>query len=354
MKFWTEETINKIREGYYSAVYFNRTRQILLEDKNFKQVTMQIFQKKDDTTICGVDAISELFRETVGYYESGDWIDKHSDISLFSLGDGDSAQSLETVTHIKGTYAYFANLESVYLGILARLSKIATNTKNAVKAARGKPVLFFADRFDYFLNQELDGYAAKVGGVSGVATPAQAHFWDKEPSGTIPHALIAANDGSTVNAAKAFEKNFPNTPLIVLVDFENDCVKTSLEVAKYFKEKLWGIRLDTSEYMVDKSLSQNGNKLKGVNGELVKNVRNGLNAEGYEKVKIVVSGGFDSEKIEKFEKDKIPVDIYGVGSSLLRGNIDFTADIVEVEGKKIAKEGREMKPNKRLQVIDIK
>ncbi len=351
-KFWSEEIIQKIRKGYYSAVYFNRTKQILQEDKNLKSVTMQIFQKKDSTIVCGVETVKELLRETTGYFENGKWIDKHNEISLFSLKDGDSTESLETVMHIKGPYAYFAHLESLYLGILARQSKIATNTKNVVKAANEKSVLFFADRFDYFLNQELDGFSAKVGGATGVATSAQASFWNNEPSGTIPHALIAIYNGNTLEAAKAFAKNFPQAPFIVLVDFENDCVKTALAVARYFGDKLYGVRLDTSESVVDKSVK--GEKLYGVNPQLVKNVRDALNRQGFENVKIIVSGGFSTEKIVQFEKEKVPVDIYGVGSSLMKGNIDFTADIVEVENIKIAKFGRELKPNKKLQAIDIK
>ena len=363
MKFFTKEQIEKIRKGYYSAVYFNRTKQILLNEQNTRNVTMQLFQKQDNATVCGIEVVSELLKEAVGYYENEIWVDKSSEITLEALKDGEITNSRETVAHIKGPYVYFAHLESVYLGILARLTKIATNTKSVVESANGKPVLFFADRFDLFVNQELDGIAAKMGGVTGVATPAQAHLLQIDPSGTIPHALIAVSNGSTIEAAEKFTKNFPDSPLIVLVDFENDCVKTSLEIAKHFKDKLWGVRLDTSEQLIDKSLEntgmnhlegQNPKQTHGVTPQLVRNVRFTLNENGFEHVKIVVSGGFNKQKIEMFEKEKTPVDVYGVGSSLLKGNIDFTADIVKVEAEKIAKVGREYKPSKKLQVIDIK
>ncbi len=66
-------------------------------------------------------------------------------------------------------------------------------------------------------------------------------------------------------------------------------------------------------------------------------------------MKIVVSGGFDAEKIERFEAVGAPVDSYGVGSSLIRGNFDFTADVVELEGRPGAKVGRELRPNPRLE-----
>lgn len=353
MHYWDQETINKIRQGYFSAVYFNRTKNILLQEKNLQPVTMQIFQKQN-AIICGIDPVLELLKTSTGYFEKNNWIDMSAKITVKTLTDGESAAPRETVMHITGPYAYFAHLESLYLGILARATKIATNAKKVTAAAKAKQVIFFADRFDYFLNQELDGYAAKIGGVHGVATAAQSFLWQGQPLGTIPHALIAMHNGDTVAAAKLFASTFPTVPLIVLVDFENDCVKTSLEVAKKFGKKLFAVRLDTSETLTDVSLQKNQKTQKtGVNPQLVSNVRKALDQAGFKHVKIVVSGGFTAEKIAAFEKEKVPVDIYGVGSALLQGNIDFTADIVRLDGKNTAKIGRKFIGNKRLKKLYV-
>jgi nicotinate phosphoribosyltransferase len=80
-------------------------------------------------------------------------------------------------------------------------------------------------------------------------------------------------------------------------------------------------------------------------------VRTALDDAGYGHVRIVVSGGFDAEKIARFEAEATPVDAYGVGSSLLRGQNDFTADVVRVDGRPVAKVGRHENPNPRLQVV---
>src|SRR5918912_3793411 len=122
--------------------------------------------------------------------------------------------------------------------------------------------------------------------------------------------------------------------ITVLVDFENDSVRTALEVARALGDRLWGIRLDTSETLVDRSLwgEMGGFKPTGVNERLVHKVRDALDRDGFERVKIVVSGGFDVEKIRAFESAGVPVDAYGVGSSLIRGANDFTADIVMTDG----------------------
>ena len=92
-------------------------------------------------------------------------------------------------------------------------------------------------------------------------------------------------------------------------------------------------------------------KPTGVNERLVWKVRTALDEAGFERVKIVASGGFDAEKIEAFERAGAPVDSYGVGSALLRGDFDFTADVVELDGRPAGKVGRELRPNPRLSEI---
>jgi len=360
MVYWDQKTKEKIRKGYFSAVYFNRTKYILEKEKNYKVVTMQIFQKKDGAILCGVNEVIELLKIGTGYYQGKKWINKWNEVTLKTLKDGDRISAWETVMHLSGPYLYFAHLESLYLGILSRRTLVATNTKKIVDASFGKPVIFFGDRFDHFFNQEGDGYAAHTGGAFGVCTPAHAAWWNGQAQGTIPHSLIAINFGDTVKAAELFEKYFEknNFRIIALVDFDNDCVKTALEVAYALKDKLWGIRLDTAENIVDKSiklqmnkdnsLDDKNRKYYGVNPTLVKLVRRALDKEGFTHVKIVVSGGFNEQKVKWFEKEKAPVDFYGVGSAIVHGENDFTADVVMVEGKKVAKAGREYKENPRL------
>jgi nicotinate phosphoribosyltransferase len=140
----------------------------------------------------------------------------------------------------------------------------------------------------------------------------------------------------------------------VLVDFDNDSVRTAVEVADALGEDLWGVRLDTSEQLVDRSLWADMGDFPptGVNHVLVRKVRKALDAAGHERVRIVASGGFTPERIGEFERLGVPVDAYGVGSSLLRGENDFTADIVLLDGKPSAKVGRSYRPNPRLERVE--
>lgn len=346
MKFWEETTINKIRQGYYSAAYFNRTKQILLNEKNLEKVTLQIFQKNNNIMLGGIDETVELLKIGTGYFENNKWIDKSDTLEIKAVKDGEIIASSEPILHITGPYAYFAHLESVYLGILARRTNVANRVKRVVKVANKKPILFFADRFDYFLNQEGDGYAARLGGVSGVATEAQTFLWNGKPIGTIPHALIAACQGDTVKACQLFAKHYPDIPLVALVDFDNDCVNTAVKVAQALGERLSAVRLDTSESIIDKSVQED--KVKGVTPNLVKKVRQALDQEKGQHIKIIVSGGFNPERVVLFEKTKTPVDAYGIGSWFLQGTNPFTADIVKVEGNPIAKVGRQYLNNPRM------
>jgi nicotinate phosphoribosyltransferase len=192
-----------------------------------------------------------------------------------------------------------------------------------------------------------------VGGVKQVSTEAQGSLFGGKAVGTIPHALIAAFGGDTVKATKRFAETIEGVDVIALVDYDNDSVKTSLEVARALEDRLWGVRLDTAEHIVDKSvLSQMGGfNPTGVNANLVWNVRNALDTEGFGDVKIIVSGGFDAARIALFEEDGVPVDAYGVGAAMFDGRFDFTADIVQLNGKPQAKAGRALRENPRMERV---
>jgi nicotinate phosphoribosyltransferase len=337
--------VERIREGWYTDAYFNFTRQLLQESGRHPRVTMQVFQKKT-SVLGGIDEAIAVLKLC-----SGDW----DALEVHALHEGDEIAPLETVMTIEGDYSLFAHLETVYLGCLARRTLIMRNVREVVDAARGKPILFFPARHDHWLVQTGDGWAAHVAGAIGVSTDAQASWWGGRGVGTVPHGLIAAMGGDTVAAAHAFADHFAEEMNVtVLVDFENDSVRTSLEVADALGERLWGVRLDTSERMVDRALWPEMGDFPpiGVNEVLIRRVRDALDEAGHTHVKIVASGGFDAEKIRNFEDMGAPVDAYGVGSSLVRGANDFTADVVLLDGRPCAKAGRRFRPNPRLEPVE--
>ena len=337
--------VEKIREGHYTDAYFNFTRTLLEESARRTRVTMQVFQKHH-SVLGGIDEAIAVLKLC-----AGDW----GALEVRALHEGDEIVPMETVMTIEGDYALFAHLETVYLGCLARRTLIMRNVREVVAAANGKDILFFPARHDHWLVQTGDGWAAHVAGAIGVSTDAQASWWGGRGVGTVPHALIAAFGGDTVAAAGAFTERFgAEMNVTVLVDFVNDSVRTALEVADALGDRLWGVRLDTSERMVDRALWHEMGEFSptGVNPVLVERVRRALDSAGHERVRIVVSGGFDSAKIRRFEALGSPVDAYGVGSSLVRGENDFTADVVRVDGRDCAKAGRRFHPNPRLERVE--
>ena len=389
--------IPEIRMGYRSAVYFSRAKRILEAEKPSTVATVQIFQK-GTSVLCGVDEALAILRVGTGSwsdpFKASEWFDRYlaarlearrcaptdpvaaaaararqvdldaeldllwepafDELDVRALYDGDRVEPWETVALITGPLHLFVHLESTYLGVLARGTKVATNVARVVDAANGKPLLFFADRFDHFATQGGDGYAAHVAGAHGVATDAMAAWWGERGLGTMPHGLIAAFGGDTVAATDAFARHVPDAELVALVDFNNDCVGDSLACARRFGDRLWGVRLDTAETMVDRSITpevMGDFNPTGVNVALVALVRRALDAEGYSHVRIVVSGGFDERRVADFERAGAPVDAYAVGSALLRGHADFTADVVAVDGHPVAKAGRKLRPNARLQPV---
>jgi nicotinate phosphoribosyltransferase len=259
---------------------------------------------------------------------------------------------------------------------------VATNVYKTLIAAGGKPVLFFPARFDLHEVQAADGYAYDIAVQRFnddfaqtlrpfISTDAQGDWWGGAGGGTVPHAAIACFLGDTVETMCAFANTLPvEIPRIALVDFNNDTIHTTLSVCQVMFEHfrglvdagkpeeakkyiLYGVRLDTSGNLRDISVPPLGDPAldMGVNPRLVFITRQALNsawknwelpetwatrAEEYcRNVKIIVSGGFDPEKINRFEKLNVPVDIYGVGSSLFKNAgptvTDFTADVVRVK-----------------------
>ena len=345
--------LDRIRDGYYTDAYFNFTKELLEASDRHPQVVMQVFQKHH-SVVGGIDEAIAVLKLCSGRRVDGAWQLGWDDLTVHALHEGDEVEPYEPVMHIEGDYSLFAHLETVYLGSLARRTLIMRNVRGVVEAAGGKPILYFPSRHDRWLVQTGDGWAAHIAGAIGVSTDAQASWWGGRGIGTVPHALIACFDGNTVAAARAYADHFAGeTRIVVLVDFENDSVRTSLEVADALGDRLWGVRLDTSHTIVDRALLDRMGSFdpRGVNPELVRLVRRALDEAGHGRVRIVVSGGFTADRIREFEREGVPVDVYGVGSSLIRGENDFTADVVLVEGRPCAKVGREFLANDRMERV---
>ncbi|KMJ57078.1 nicotinate phosphoribosyltransferase [Bacillus sp. LL01] len=337
----------RVKEGWFSAVYFLKTREIVKEFKPDNIVTMQFFQK-EHAVLCGTDEVIALIKTFAEDPES---------LEIYSLKDGDKISPFETVLTITGPYQNFGFLEGVIDGILARRTSVSTNVYNVVKAAGQKPVIFMGDRDDHYTQQAGDGYAAHIGGSTAQATHAMNEWWGKKGMGTMPHALIQLFNGDVVEASKAYHAKFPEDDLLVLVDYNNDVITDALRVAREFGDKLKGVRVDTSRTMIDQHFIRHQDVLgtfdpRGVNAPLVFALREALDDEGFHHVKIVVSGGFSEQRIKEFEELNVPVDIYGVGGSLLKIHIGFTGDNVVLNGEPQAKAGRKYRFNERLEKVD--
>lgn len=330
------------------------SKQLLEDEDHHPRVLMQVFQKHHGA-LGGIDEAIAVLKLGAGRRDAdGGWTPGWEELGVHALHEGDAIEPWETVLTIEGDYALFAHLETVYLGTLARRSLVMRNVREVVDAAGDKEILFFPARHDHWLVQTGDGWSAHVAGAIGVSTDAQASWWGGRGVGTVPHGLIAAYDGDTARAATAFADRFhEQMNVTVLVDFDNDSVRTALEVADALGSRLWGVRLDTSESLVDRSLWEELGDFTptGVNLRLVEKVRGALDDAGHGHVRIVASGGFDASRIRAFEEAGAAVDVYGVGSSLIRGSNDFTADVVLVEGHPCAKVGRRHRPNPRLERV---
>ncbi len=352
------------------------------------EVEMQVFTRRRGTTVvAGVDAALAVLRQATGYWEQNRFVNTSDRLQVWAVQDGDTVvyqgdpRQVQPVLRIRGRYRDFAALETPILGLLTRASRIATNTYHILQASRGKPVLFFPARFDLPAVQPLDGYAYAIGVQrynydfnaqvrAFISTDAQGAWWGGVGGGTTGHAFLACFLGDMPEAMLAFAEHLPpEIPRIALVDFNNRCAEDAVAVAEAMfrrymtlrqdgkeqealKFRLFGVRLDTAGDLRDESISPLGSPELdlGVNPRLVWAVREALDhawerwdipstwretARQYcQAVRIVVSGGFNPEKIARFERLGVPVDFYGVGSWFYDNHgatiTDYTADVVRV------------------------
>ncbi len=377
------------------------------------EVEMQWFTRRPGTTlVVGVDKALTMLRHCSGYYDGDAFVNTADRLQVWAVQDGGEVHyngnplEVQPVLRVRGRYRDFAILETPTLGILTRASRVATNVYDTLVAARGKPILFFPARFDAHEVQAADGYAYNIAvqrfnmdyaGKLGpfVSTDAQGDWWGGAGGGTVAHAAIACFLGDTAEAMLAFAQTLPpSIPRIALVDFNNDSVRDSLITCRAMFERyrtlveagqseeaeryrLYGVRLDTGGSLRDRSVPPLGDPALdlGVTPRLVFLVRQALDAaweswdvpanwrerarQFCQAVKIVVSGGFNPEKITRFERLQVPVDIYAVGSALFSNNgptvTDFTADVVRirVDGQwvDLAKVGRKALDNPDLERV---
>ncbi len=421
----------RMRKGWYSDHYFNNIVNILseltkrryrfkgstqrLKNKHIDlcriptgniEVEMQYFTKREPFSIVvGTDHAIAILKECSGYFnEKGRFVKTFHKLQVEAVQDGSVLLPWLPALRIRGRYRDFAQLETPTLGAIARRTRIATNVYSTVKAAQGKPVLFFPARFDIYETQAGDGYAYKIALERYnndekrdikpfISTSAQGDWWGEKGGGTTAHAYILCFLGDTAEAMMAFSEILPpEINRIALVDTNNDCVgdsrKTAIRMFKKYmalkgekriqeakKYVLFGVRADTASDVRDISVEPSGDPSLdlGVIPRLINTIRNALDtmasdpavpakwrqeADRYFKnIKIVASGGFSPEKITLFENLKVPVDIYGVGSYLIRGgNNDFTSDVVMVkiygQWHHMSKVGRQRKDNPDLEKVN--
>ncbi len=348
IKRLTNKTFNfdkRIKDGFFTANYFLKINKIIKQNLPNQIVTQQWFCRTEEYKLCGIDEAIALVKE---------FAINPNELEILALNDGDLVKAYEPVLKIKGKYENFGFLESVIDATLARRSSVCTNVHNVLKVAKNKSVFSMADRQDDILTQIGDGYATFIAGIDKISTDAQGFWWGKKGMGTMPHALIQMCGGDLIKACEIYLKTFPNEKITALVDYNNDAVNDSLKIAKALKQNLAAVRIDTSKNLIDKFFEDKNCDFDphGVCKELVFAVREILDKNGFNYVKIVVSSSFDAKKIAYFEAHNTPVDIYGVGTNFVNNlTCSFTADLVELNGKNEAKFGRKNFINDRLEIV---
>jgi nicotinate phosphoribosyltransferase len=323
-KFFTASD-DEIKNARTTDVYFTRTKRIL-EEKGLSKISVvaeitpsPLPREWPWGILCGIEEATLLLEGLP--------------INVYSMPEGsifypyDARGIREPVLFIEGPYGDFCVYETPLLGLLCQSTGIATMAARLRKMAGNVTLVSFGIRRMHPALAPMIDRAAYMGGFDAVSSLMGAKTIGKEPVGTMPHALIIVF-GEQVSAWKAFDEVIePEVPRIALVDTYSDEKEETLMAANALKEKLHAVRLDTP-----------GSR-RGDFAELIREVRWELNVRGYQHVKIFVSGGISDKNIG--ELVEAGADGFGVGTSLSNApTVDFALDVVEKEGKPVAKRGK--------------
>jgi len=308
---------NEIKKGEITDVYFRRGVEILKKkgvDKWVKgEVRASVFPEGWSWAVLGgVEEALNLLKDL--------------NVNVVTMPEGTVFYPEEPVMVLEGKYLEFAVFETALLGMLCQASGIATKAARCAVAAGNRQVYSFGARRMHPAIAPMIERAAFIGGCEGVAVVKSAELIGEFPIGTMAHALIITM-GSASAAYKAFDEIIdPAIKRVALVDTFDDEKFGALEAAETLKDRLFAVRLDTPS-------SRRGNFLK-----ILQEVRWELDLRGFDFVKIFVSGGLDEEQIAEYNRF---ADAYGVGTAISNAPvIDFSFDLIEIEGKPVAKRGK--------------
>lgn len=307
----------EIKSGKTTDIYFQRTVEILESANINKRVVMEVRAKKFPHdwpwgVLTGIEEAAYLLEGV--------------DLKVRAMEEGTVLFGREPVLEVEGNYNDFGILETPLLGLLCQASGVATMASRCRVAAGSKIILSFGARRMHPVLSPMIDRSALIGGCDGVSAIKSAEFLGEEPTGTMPHALILIV-GDSVRAYRLFhEVEPPEIKRVVLIDTFGDEKFEALNAAGALGKDLYAIRLDTPG-------SRRGNFK-----EILEEVRWELDMNGFDYVKIFVSGGLNEDSVVQL---KDVADGFGVGTSISNAPvIDFSMDIVEIEGEPIAKRGK--------------
>ncbi len=310
-------THKEVKEGLVTDIYFERTKKIL-EAKGIDLSVRAEFMAHGFPSnwpwavLAGVEECAEVLKDLP--------------VDVRVMREGTIFGIKQPVMEISGKYLDFGQYETALLGMICQASGIATMAARCKKAAGKKEVISFGARRVHPTIAPLIERNAYIGGCDGVSVGLGAKLAGIEPSGTMPHALILLM-GDTVTATKAFDEVIePGVRRVSLIDTFNDEKIEALNVAGALGKKLYAVRLDTPR-------SRRGDFL-----EIMKEVRWELDLRGYGDIKLLLSGGIDERDIDRYNE---LADAYGVGAAVSAAPVvDFSMDIIEIDGHPIAKRGK--------------
>ena len=233
--------------------------------------------------------------------------------TISSVKEGEVIFPNEPVMRVEGNIIEAQIIETLLLNLLNFQSLVATKAAR-IRSVAGNKIL---SDFGLRRAQGLGGYhatrASIVGGFQSTSNVKAALDFDIQSAGTMAHSFVQSYDDE-LTAFRDFAEKRPSR-CVLLVDTYHTLqsgVPNAITVGKEMAargEKLHGIRLDSGDLAY---LSRRARKM--------------LNDAGLDYVTITASNQLDEYVIKSLQDQGAPIDVFGVGTSLVTCPPDAALD----------------------------
>lgn len=274
-------------------------------------VTTVSFTPEDIAFLAGTGRFDPDFLSWLsGFRFSGD---------IHAIPEGRIVFENEPLIRIEGPLEELQILETMALNLIHHQTVIASKAARITGVAGGRPLMDFGLRRAHGPDGGL--YASRasyIAGFSSTSNVEAGRVFGIPVAGTMAHSYILVF-ASEEEAFRSYIRSFPDQPTLLIDTYDTlEGARTAIRLATEGLP-VGAVRIDSGDIP-----------------PVVRSVRTLLDENGLRRIRIVVSGGVDEWDVQRWDREGVPIDAYGIGTRLLTSAdipyLEMTYKLVEYEG----------------------